>query len=256
MAITEKDFRLDDKVAMVTGASGQLGTQIVAAFQSMGAKVCAVDIAPASKADEAVLAVEADIRDESAVEAAFNAAVERFGRVDILVNNAGASVFEPFEERSEESFDTVMDVNLKGTFFCTRQYVSQCRAQKLSTGSIINIGSIYGVVSPDPRIYTDCPRKNSEIYGATKAGIISMTRYFATHLAGDGIRVNCVSPGGILNPESPQGEDFQNNYGHRCPMNRMANEEEIVGAIVYLASNLSSYTNGQNLVIDGGFSAW
>ena len=106
------------------------------------------------------------------------------------------------------------------------------------------------------RIYTDLDRKNSEIYGASKAGIIQMSKYFATHLANRNIRSNSVSPGGIYNPENPQGKDFILNYSERCPMKRMARSEEIVGAIVYLASDMASYTTGQNITIDGGMSCW
>ena len=120
----------------------------------------------------------------------------------------------------------------------------------------MNIGSHYGLVSPDYRIYTDLPRKNSEVYGATKAGVIQMTKYFAVHLAERDIRVNCVSPGGIFNPDNPQGDDFQKHYKYRTPMKRMARTEELLGAILYLASEASSYTTGQNIVVDGGFSAW
>ena len=174
----------------------------------------------------------------------------------MLINNAGASTFATFEERSEEDFDWVMGVNLKGTFLCIQSYVDLFDKYKLKNGSIINIGSLYGVISPDFRIYTDCARKNSEIYGATKAGIIQMSKYFAVHLADRNIRVNAISPGGILNPANPQGDDFQKNYSFRCPMKRMANTGEMVGAVIYLASDAASYTTGQNIVIDGGFSSW
>ena len=110
--------------------------------------------------------------------------------------------------------------------------------------------------SPDPRSYTDTDRQNSEVYGATKAGVIQMTRYFAVHMAQKNIRVNCVSPGGILNPTHPQGKDFIKNYSDRCPMGRMAHTHEIVGAVLYLSSSAASYTTGQNVVVDGGLSCW
>ena len=123
-------------------------------------------------------------------------------------------------------------------------------------GAIINIASIYGMISPDYRIYSDSDRKNSEVYGATKAGIIQMNKYFSVHLADRNIRCNSVSPGGIYNPENPQSDEFISNYSFRCPMKRMANTDEIVGAIAYFASDLASYTTGQNLAIDGGMSSW
>ncbi len=120
----------------------------------------------------------------------------------------------------------------------------------------MNIGSIFGAVSPDFRNYTDCDRKNSEVYGATKAGIIQMTKYFGVHLADRNIRVNCLSPGGMFNPELPQGEDFIKNYSHRCPMGRMAKADEMIGGLFYLSSEASAYTTGQNIIVDGGMSCW
>ena len=112
------------------------------------------------------------------------------------------------------------------------------------------------MVSPDPRIYTDCDRRNSEVYGATKAGVIQFTRYFAVHAAASGIRVNAVAPGGVRNPRTPQGDDFQRNYGERCPMGRMGELHEIPGAVIFLLSPAASYINGQTLAVDGGFTAW
>ena len=172
------------------------------------------------------------------------------------MNNAGVSTFEPFEDRPVESFDWVMNVNLKGTFLCIQSYVHVFDKFRLKRGSIVNIGSVFGIVSPDFRNYTDCKRRNSEVYGATKAAVIQMTKYFAVHLAERNIRVNAVSPGGIFNPESPQGEDFIENYSFRCPMKRMGDDTELIGAIVYLASDAASYTTGQNIVIDGGMTCW
>ena len=119
--------------------------------------------------------------------------------------------------------------------------------------AIVNIGSIYGVVSSDPRIYTDCSRMNSEAYSASKAGVIQLTKYFSAHLAEHKIRVNCVSPGGIFNN---QGDDFVKNYSHRTPFSRMATVDEICGAIIFLASIDSNYITGQNIIVDGGFTSW
>ena len=122
-----------------------------------------------------------------------------------------------------------------------------------NSGSIINIGSIYGIVSGDPRIYTDSARNTSEVYGASKAGVIHMTKYFAVHLAPFDIRVNCISPGGVFNN---QGEDFVKNYSYKTPLGRMAKDSEITSAALFLASDESSYITGHNLVVDGGFTAW
>ncbi|MFH0754726.1 MAG: SDR family oxidoreductase [Candidatus Omnitrophota bacterium] len=251
-------FGLQGKNVVVTGAAGQLGQVFCRAFVAAGCRVYATDAVMADKGlfDAPQLTYHVlDIVDIEAVDGFFEGLSARGVHVDVLVNNAGVSVFEPFEERPEASFDWVMGVNLKGTFHCIRAYALQVKKTG-KAGAIVNIGSIYGVVSPDPRIYTDCARKNSEVYGATKAGIIQMTKYFAVHLAPEHIRVNCVSPGGIFNPQAPQGEDFVKNYSARCPMGRMADAQDMVGAVLYLSSQAAGYTNGQNLVVDGGSSSW
>jgi len=251
-------FNLRDKIILVTGATGQLGFEICNSYVKTGAKIIGTDKELNSskmvKSDN-IKYFEMDITDKKSIANIFERVNSSYGRFDILVNNAGVSAFEPFEDRPESSFDWVMDVNLKGTFLCIQTYINGAK-RKEQNGNIINIGSIYGVVSPDYRIYSDCARRNSEVYGATKAGIIQMTKYFAVHAAKYGIRVNCVSPGGIFNPENPQGKDFIKNYSDRCPMGRLASAEEIIGGILYLSSDAARYVTGQNLVIDGGMSCW
>lgn len=249
-------FALEGKAVVITGATGQLGQVFCMAFDAAGCRVFGADMKIGGDLFRSprVAYSELNIVSREAVGVFFDS-FDKKEKVDILVNNAGVSVFEPFEERTEESFDYVMDVNLKGTFNCIQAYA--VHVQKTGhSGAIVNIGSIYGVVSPDPRIYTDCTRRNSEVYGATKAGVIQMTKYFAVHLAAAGIRVNCVSPGGVFNPHAPQGDDFVKNYSARCPMGRMADAEDMVGAVLYLSSAAAAYTNGQNIVVDGGFSTW
>jgi len=248
-------FNLKDKVVLVTGACGQLGRVICHYFVESGSIVIGVDLKITSPEND-IEYIETNILNAEILIVEFQKIIEKYGKIDVLINNAGVSTFEPFEKRPEEKFDWVMDVNLKGTFNCIQKYVELYDKYALKKGNIINTGSIYGIISPDFRIYTDCDRKNSEIYGATKAGIIQMTKYFAVHLAERNIRVNCVSPGGIFNPENPQGEEFRKHYAYRCPMNRMAKDFEIVGAMLYLASESASYTTGQNLTIDGGMSCW
>ena len=254
----ESIFRLKDKIVLVTGATGQLGHEICETYEKAGARVIGMDKVlnkiKMIKSDRGKYNVM-DIVDLDSVKKVFDKVYSTYKRLDILVNNAGVSTFEPFEERSEKSFDWVMDINLKGTFFCIQTYINIIKTNK-EKGCIINVASIYGNISPDYRIYTDCARKNSEVYGATKAGIIQMTKYFAVHAAKYGVRVNCISPGGILNPEDPQGKDFIKNYSSRCPMGRMAYVSEMTGGILFLSSEAASYITGQNLLIDGGFSCW
>lgn len=256
-------YGLEGLVALVTGSSGQLGSEIVNALLGLGASCVAADVTMDGledvagrnnwRDDRVALAV-CDIRFREQICAALDKGAENFGGINALVNNAGVSVFEPYLERPEASIEWVMEVNLKGTLLCTQEFIRN-RVGRCD-GAVVNIASHYGLVSPDPRIYTDCKRKNSEIYGATKAGIIQMTRYFAVHAAEHGVRVNAVSPGGVLNPDNPQGQDFQKNYAFRCPLGRMADTEEIVGAVAFLLSPAAAYITGHNLVVDGGMTSW
>lgn len=256
MSYADELFDLKDKIIIVTGAAGQIGREICEAYLKMSAKVVAFDKVAAKSQLAGVDYRAVDITKKDEVTAAFEYVFRKYNRVDVLVNNAGVSVFEPFEERKEEGIDYVMDVNLKGTFFCIQAYVNLFDKYKAANGAIVNIASFYGVISPDFRIYTDCARKNSEIYGATKAGVIQMTKYFAVHLAERNIRVNAVSPGGIYNPANPQGEDFIKNFSARCPMKRMGKDAELIGVLVYLSSDSASYTTGANIIVDGGMSCW
>jgi len=249
-------FNLKNKVILVTGACGQLGYEICKAFSRVGSTVVGIDLSVENKKIEGVDYYELDVTKKKEKIIIYKKIIKKYGVIDVLVNNAGVSTFEDFELRTEETFDWVMNVNLKGVFFDIQTYVNLFDEYGSKKGSIINIGSTFGVVSPDFRNYTDLPRKNSEVYGATKAGVIQMTKYFSVHLASRNIRVNCVSPGGILNPNNPQGEDFQKNYNYRTPMKRMALTEEMAGAILYLAGDSASYTTGQNIVIDGGYTSW
>ena len=253
-----KLFDISNKIALITGATGQLGQAICKAFSEAKVKVIATDITLNKKKlfkSENIEYIKMDVTNKKSISRVFNIIFKKYKNIDILINNAGVSFFDPFEKRSEKSFDLTMDVNLKGPFFCIQEYSKKIKKNK-KTGCIINICSIYGILSPDFRIYKNNNRKNSEIYGATKAGLIQMTRYFAVHLAKEKIRVNAISPGGIYNNDKPQYKSFIKNYSSRNPLQRMAKEEEIIGAIFYLSSNASSYTSGHNLVIDGGMSCW
>ena len=257
MSFLDDLYNLKGKVVVVTGATGQLGTKISNAFMQMGCKTIGVDV----KINEAnkvagVDYYEADIISKQAVIDLFEKLIQKYKSLDILINNAGVSTFAPFEVREESEIDRVMDVNLKGTFFCIQTFVNLFDEHKFSKGAIVNIGSFYGVVSPDFRIYGDTPRRSPEIYGATKAGVIQMTKYFGVHLADRNIRVNAVSPGGIYNPASPQGPEFLQHYSYRCPMKRMANDDEMIGAVLYLAGDAATYTTGQNITVDGGMTCW
>jgi NAD(P)-dependent dehydrogenase (short-subunit alcohol dehydrogenase family) len=251
----ENFYRLENKKIIITGCSGQLGSCLVDIFLKFGCKVIGLDInKPKKKNKNNFFFYQLDISNYKENNLTFDKIFRKFKKIDSLINNAGVAVFDTFTKRSEEDLDWVISINLKSYFYSIKNFYKF--SDKKTDKSIINISSIYSLVSPDPRIYSKNDRKSSEIYGATKAGVNQMTRYFAIHLSDKNIRVNAVSPGGIYNSKSPQNKDFIKKYSYRNPLKRMAKTEEIAGAVIYLASNSSTYTNGHNLVVDGGMSSW
>lgn len=240
-----------NKLVVITGCNSPLGNAIAKFYLDAGAVVVGLDLV--SKKNNFIF-YKCDITKEKNVDKIFNLIFNRFKKIDILINNAGKAIFDPFEKRKTKDLDDVINVNLKGTFYCINSFSKLPSRDKKR--NIVNISSVYSVISPDPKIYSSGDRKSSEIYGATKSGINQMTKYFSVHLAKKKIRVNSVSPGGIYNIKDPQSKTFIKNYSRRNPMNRMADVYEIVGAIVYLTSDTSTYTTGHNLIVDGGMSAW
>ena len=254
----ENFYKLKNKKIIITGSSGQLGSELVKAFINFGSIVIGIDIKKSKNfSHKNFYFIKADISNSSKNKAIFQKIFKKFKNISCLINNAGVAVFSPFEKRSEKELDYVIDVNLKSYFYSIKNFEKYSNNDnKKENKNIINISSIYSLISPDPKIYSKNDRKSSEIYGMTKSAVNQLTKYFAVHLAKKNIRVNCVSPGGILNREKPQNKNFIKKYSRRNPMNRMAETSEIVGGVIYLASNCSSYTNGHNLIIDGGMSSW
>lgn len=193
---------------------------------------------------------------------AVTAAIGKFGIVDVLHNNAASksrdvrAFFAPFEDYALETWRDVMSVNIDGMFLMAQRVGRDMLAR--NQGTIIQTASIYGLVGPDDSIYEGSDYLGGAIntpavYAASKAAVIGLTRYLATHWARHGIRVNCLVPGGV---ESGQNSEFSHRYSARVPMGRMAREEEMVPAALYLASDASSYVTGQVLAVDGGWTAW
>ena len=182
------------KTSIVTGANGQLGQEFVSYLISNNYFVYAIDIELTSLSNSKhVQMVSLDITNSEAVRKFFSS----IKQLDLLINNAGVGVFTPFEERTEIEFKNVMEVNLLGTFLMSQGSIKIMKKQNF--GKIINIASIYGSTSSDERIYGDSGRNNSEVYSATKAGVISLTKYMAAHFGKFNIQTNSVSPGGIFN---------------------------------------------------------
>jgi NAD(P)-dependent dehydrogenase (short-subunit alcohol dehydrogenase family) len=266
-------YDLRGKSAIVTGGAGILGRHFCAGLAESGADVAVVDLQQAAARELAAelhgryaartLGVGCDVSDPQSVKAMLAEVLEAFGKVDILHNNAAGksddldAFFAPFEDYRLDQWRAIMSVNLDGMFLVAqavgRQMVAQGRG-----GSIIQTASIYGIMGPDHRIYDGSSylgrRINTPaVYSASKAGVIGLTKHLATYWADKGIRVNTLTPGGT---ESGQNEEFVRRYSDRVPMRRMASAHEMVGALLYLASNASSYVTGQNIIVDGGLDAW
>lgn len=274
----DKLFSVRDKICVITGGMGQLGAQYVKAFLSRGAKVAVFGrhvgedkIQKVFEKDEYespnLKFFQVDITSKGDLNGALDQIEEAWGTPDVLVNNAGIDtqpsappeVSGPFENFPEEVFREVVDVNLVGTFL-TCQAVGARMVKAGKPGSIINVGSIYGMVSPVQDIYaykeemTGIPFVKPVAYSAAKSGIYNLTRYLATYWGKKNIRVNTFTPSGVW--RDTQDEYFQANYCNRIPIGRMAKEDEYNGAIIFLASDASRYMTGSNLIMDGGWTAW
>lgn len=251
---------LAGRVAIVTGALGNLGPVWTAAFADAGMEVVGIDRDPAPPGHR-VRVERADVRDREALDGVRDAVVRELGPPWALVNNAGidqppdeaARTFRE-EEIPLESFRETVDVNLVGAFNAIQVFGSAMR--DAGRGAIVNVGSLYATVAPEPSFYDhlplDPPFLKPPAYGASKAGLLSLTRYFARLWGPHGVRVNALSPGGVA---GGQDAEFVRKYCARVPLGRMAEPDDLVGAMLFLVSDASSYVTGHELRVDGGFTA-
>ncbi|MGH3128273.1 MAG: SDR family oxidoreductase [Gaiellaceae bacterium] len=256
-------FDLAGRVAVVTGGMGQLGQVYLAGLAERRMRVASFDVA-GGDVPEGVRAHEVDVTDRASIAAALEAVTAEWGIPHVLVNNAGldsppdapAEEVGRFEDYPEASFDQVMDVNVKGTLLCC-QAIGGAMARE-GRGSIVNVSSVYGLLSPPQDLY-EFRRALGETffkpvaYSVSKSAILNLTRYLATYWAKEGVRVNTLTLGGV---ENDQPAEFLEAFAARSPMGRMLDAREALGAVVFLASDASSYVTGSNVVVDGGWTAW
>jgi NAD(P)-dependent dehydrogenase (short-subunit alcohol dehydrogenase family) len=255
-------FSLKERVALVTGGAGRYGRQICRALAEAGATVivasrncekCGAFAEELQREGECeVKAMRLDVTDEISVEDSADQVRSRWGRLDILFNNAVSVRAATAERHSTDDWGLAMESNATALYRMMRVF-GEMMAQQ-GAGSVVNIASIYGVVSPDFRIYEGAEQMtNPPSYGFAKAGMIQLTRYFAVLYASRGVRVNCISPGGLFSEGMPSR--FVAEYEKRTPMRRMGGPNDLKGAALFLASDASSYVTGQNLIVDGGYTA-
>lgn len=264
-------FDVSGKTVVVTGGAGILGSIYSMRFAEEGARVIVSDIESdkcmrvaekiSTRTGAQCMGISVNLSEEASVKDWARQVLDTFGSVDVLINNAATkspNFFEPLENFPLSDWNHVVAVNMTGIFLAVRE-LGPAMAEK-GKGSIINISSIYGIVGPDQRIYEGSfyddmggTINTPFVYSATKGAIVAMTRYLATYWGPRGIRTNTLTPGGVY---SGQNETFREKYSDKVPLGRMAEAEDMVGAMLFLASEASSYINGQNLIIDGGWTAW
>ncbi len=239
---------LEGRVAVVTGSSGRLGPLWTAALAAAGASVVGIDLNPADDVEVA------DVTDRTALEAALRRIDAEYGTPHVLVNNAGIDQPpDPATGGAETlaAFQRTVEVNLAGAFNATQVFGEAMVAAR--RGTIVNVGSLYATVAPEPRFYDHLPGfVKPAAYGASKAGVLHLTRYFARLWGPHGVRVNALSPGGVLAEQDPQ---FRDKYCARVPLGRMAQPDDLGGPLVFLASDAARYVTGHELKVDGGFTA-
>jgi sorbose reductase len=250
-------FRLDDKTALVTGAGQGIGRAFAHALAEVGASVAIVDINPETakkvadeirKLGQRSLELVGDVTIAGDVRKAVDKIMGEWGRLDIGVNNAGIGVWNKAEQITEEEWDRVIDVNLKGVFLCAQAEAKVMILQKY--GKIINTASMSAIIVNHPQ--------NQAAYNTSKAGVVHLTHTLAAEWAQHGIRVNSISPG-YMNTPLIENEPVRNMvplWLERTPMKRLGEVEDLQGAVVYLASEASDFMTGHDMVIDGGFTLW
>ena len=274
MKLINKLFNLENKNIIIAGGAGQIGFAFVEILLDAEATVIIADIDTKMAEDKSKISNIAqenkerlsikklDVSNSKLVDNFYKEVSKEFGKIYGLVNvfhfkgntrklDTNSNFFAGFDAYPEEAWDAVHDINLKGSFLMSQKALPLMEAN--GGGVVVNISSTYGIVSANKSIYGKSGINSPVAYATSKAALLNLTRYMATHLADKNIRVNCLSPGGVFNNQS---QEFLKNYTEKTPLGRMAIAEDYQGAILFLLSNASSYMTGANLVVDGGWTAW
>lgn len=244
-------FDIKNKVGIITGGNGRLGKTFAEALVQCNVKVHLFDIADSCAfASDKIVYHKVDISNDVEVFDIVDKILQEDKKIDFLINNAALQITNSYEKMSISDFRKSIDINLNAAYICIKAVTRYMMDVKM--GNIINIGSMYGVVSADPNMYGNSGLNSPDAYAASKGGLIHLTKYLAVNLAKYNIRVNAISPAGIFNN---QPEEFLQKYLPKVPMGRMMNREELVGSLVFLLSDASSYMTGHNLIVDGGFTS-
>ena len=237
------------KTILIAGSQGLLGKYLTEKLSKDNEIIC-LDILKKDKiSKKKVTFYKVDVSDFNKLNRVKIKILKKFKKIDAIINCTIKQNFNQFESQKSESFEKCLKVNVLSIFNTTKIFLSMLKKSK--NPSIINFGSIYGMVSGDPKIYVNKKRFTSDVYGASKAAIIQLTKYYSVHLREYNIRVNCVSPGGV---KDKQSKKFIKNYSNKVPIGRMADKNEIYESVLFLLNDKSEYVNGHNLVIDGGYT--
>ncbi|WP_028129290.1 SDR family oxidoreductase [Selenomonas sp. AE3005] len=258
-------FSLTGKTVLITGGAGHLGQAMSEALVAFGAKLFILGHDEGKNkryADELNLkypsadceAIKYDLDDDISIGNALSKVLKRTGRIDVLINNSAYSCAKALHEYEFEEWQKGLSGTINGVFRMVKQVLPIMMKQKY--GNIINIGSMYGMVAPNMEIYGDSGQNNPANYGAGKAAIIQLTKYIACTYAKNGIRANSISPGPFPNPEVQKNAKFIGELCRKNPMSCIGQPEDLQGIVIYLASDASRYTTGQNIAVDGGWTAW
>lgn len=257
-----ESFSLKGKLAVVTGGAGHLGTAMSEALHEAGAIVAVIELTKEKFDDKFAgkdnyFFVECDISSTEDIQNAYKKIMEKYGRIDVLVNNAvylkGGGCLP--EQIDDEMWAISADGVLGSVFRCIREVIPY---MEKTGGSVVNIASMYGVVAPDLSMYSDVcsPYLNPINYGALKAGVIQLTKYFGAYLIKKGINVNSITPGTFPSPKVQENKEFISRLSKKNPANRIGRPEDMKGPVLFLSSKASEYLVGQNIIVDGGWTTW